>query len=68
MSDLPVRVDPDLCIGTGDCVRLAPRAFRIDEAAGVSVPQAGAATTDRALLEEAAFSCPTRAIALEAER
>jgi len=57
-----VRVDPDLCIGTGDCVRLAPDAFRIDEARGVSVPQPGAGTAERALLEEAAFNCPTRAI------
>jgi ferredoxin len=57
-----VRVDPELCVGTGDCVRLAPQAFRIDEARGVSVPQPGAATTARDVLEEAAFNCPTRAI------
>ena len=60
-----VRVDPDLCIGTGDCVRIAPRAFRIDPATAVSVAQPGAAATDRALLEEAAFTCPTRAITVE---
>jgi ferredoxin len=57
-----VSVDPDLCIGTGDCVRLAREAFRIDEARGVSVPQPGAATTAREVLDEAAFTCPTRAI------
>jgi len=57
-----VTVDPDLCIGTGDCARLAPGAFRIDKTRGVSVPLAGAATTDRDLLAEAAFNCPTRAI------
>lgn len=49
-------------------MRLAPRAFRIDPATGVSVPQPGAATTDRAVLEEAAFNCPTRAITFEADR
>lgn len=57
-----VTVDPDLCIGTGDCVRLAPAAFRIDEARGVSVPLPTAAGTDPDALEEAAFNCPTRAI------
>lgn len=62
-----VRVDADLCIGTGECVRIAPEAFRIDEARGVSVPRPGAARADRTLLEEAAFSCPTRAISLRRE-
>jgi ferredoxin len=57
-----VTVDPELCIGTGDCVRLAPGAFRIDETRGVSTPLPGAAATDPDLLEEAAFNCPTRAI------
>lgn len=64
-----VSVDPELCVGTGDCVRLAPAAFRIDEARGVSVPLPGAQRTDVDLLEEAAFNCPTRAITVtRAER
>ena len=62
-----VRVDPDLCIGTGDCWRLAPQAFRLDEARGVSMALRGAATTDPETLAEAAFNCPTRAIAVEKE-
>ena len=57
-----VTVDPDLCIGTGDCWRLAPDAFRLDSARGVSTPLPGAEDTDRELLDEAAFNCPTRAI------
>jgi len=60
-----VQVDPDLCIGTGDCWRLAPDAFVLDESRGVSVPKPGAASTDIALLEEAAFNCPTRAITVK---
>ncbi len=60
-----VSVDPELCIGTGECVRLAPAAFRIDEARGVSIPQPGVETTDPDVLEEAAQSCPTRAITVE---
>ena len=38
---IEVTVDPDLCIGSGDCVRILAAAFRIDEAAGVSVPLDG---------------------------
>jgi len=62
-----VRVDPDLCIGTGDCARLAPEAFRIDPKKNVSMPQPGAETTAREVLEEAAFNCPTRAITVGAD-
>ena len=39
-------VDEDLCIGSGDCVRLLPQAFVIDEARGVSVPLPGAGDQD----------------------
>lgn len=60
-----VTIDPELCIGTGECVRLAPEAFRIDEARGVSVAQPGVATTDDDVLAQAAFNCPTRAIRVE---
>jgi ferredoxin len=62
-----VTVDPELCVGTAECVRLAPQAFEIDEHRGVSVPRSGAATTDRAVLQEAAFNCPTRAITVDGE-
>lgn len=62
-----VIVDPELCVGTADCVRLAPQAFEIDEDRGVSVPQSGAATTDLDILKEAAFNCPTRAIIIDGD-
>jgi ferredoxin len=57
-----VTIDPSLCIGSGDCVRLLPNAFRIDERRGVSTPLPGVAAADPELLAEAAFNCPTRAI------
>jgi ferredoxin len=62
-----VTVDPELCVGTAECVRLAPQAFEIDEHRGVSVPQSGAATTDVEILKAAAFNCPTRAITVDGE-
>ena len=33
-----VSVDPELCIGSAECVRLLPAAFQIDESRGVSAP------------------------------
>lgn len=59
---IEVTVDPDLCIGSGDCVRIAPKAFQIDEAAGVSVPLAGAGDIDVELLLRAVRTCPTQSI------
>ena len=32
-----VSVDPDLCIGSSECNRIAAAAFRLDEDSGVSV-------------------------------
>lgn len=59
---LEVTIDPDLCIGSGDCVRAVPGAFRIDDAAGVSVPTGEAASADRDAVLRAALGCPTQAI------
>lgn len=57
-----VTIDPDLCIGSGDCVRLVPDAFELREDLGVSVPRPAAATTEIELLVRAAVGCPTQAI------
>lgn len=57
-----VMVDRDACVGTGDCARLAPLAFRVSERDFISVVLPGAATTDLALLREAAAACPMEAI------
>ena len=64
---LEVTVDPDLCIGSGDCVRLVPQAFAIDESIGVSVALPGAAGLDRELVLRAAMACPTQAIRVMAD-
>jgi ferredoxin len=57
-----VTVDPDLCIGSAECVRLLPDGFQIDESRGVSVPQPAARSADLGLLAEAVRSCPTGAL------
>lgn len=55
-----VRVERDLCIGSGTCVGIAPDVFELDadEVAVVVDPSA----TDDATLERAADSCPAGAI------
>lgn len=62
--NVDVIVDADLCIGSGECARLVPTAFRIDETLGVSVPLSGATSADVGALLQAARSCPTQAIAI----
>lgn len=61
---LRVRIDPELCIGSTECIRIVPGAFRLDKVRGVSEPTDLAETADPARLAEAARSCPTRAISL----
>jgi ferredoxin len=62
MRTARVTVDPDLCIGTAECVRILPSGFQIDESRGVSVPQPAAGTAALDLLAEAVRSCPTGAV------
>lgn len=57
-------VDADLCIGSAECVRIVPGAFRIDKTRGISEPTELAETADPEHLAEAARSCPTHAIAV----
>ncbi len=61
---LSVSIDPDLCIGSGDCVRLAPEAFELRDDAGISVPRPAAATEPLERLRKAAMNCPTQAIGI----
>jgi ferredoxin len=55
-----VDVDRDLCIGSGTCVRLAPRVFVLDEEEISVVVDPHAAEIDK--LRLAADACPTEAI------
>jgi ferredoxin len=57
-----VTVDPDLCIGSAECVRILPSGFQIDGARGVSVPQPAASSAELELLAEVVRSCPTGAV------
>lgn len=62
MTAAQVTVDPDLCIGSAECVRILPTGFQIDEDRGVSVPQPAAHSAAFDILAEVVRSCPTGAV------
>jgi ferredoxin len=60
---LRAHVDPELCIGSGSCVHLAPGAFVLDDDGVADVTDSGAVSDDQ--LRRAARSCPAGAIELD---
>lgn len=60
-----VRVERDLCIGSGKCVLLVPETFQLDGEEIAIVVDASAATEEA--LERAASRCPAGAIFLNDE-
>jgi ferredoxin len=60
---MKVRVERDLCRGLGNCVVLAPTAFKLDEDSKAVVTDPN--SVDERRLFEAAESCPENAIILE---
>ena len=59
-----VKVNRELCVGSGECVAIAPDAFTLDEE-GLAQPLEGVSTTDREVLLRAAADCPTNSIQVE---
>jgi ferredoxin len=60
-----ISIDQSRCIGAGNCVHIAPRAFQLDEE-NIAYLVDPAAESDEDLLD-AARSCPTNAIYLDTE-
>ena len=58
-----VKADREACIGTGECWRVAPRAFDTDEEGTVVVLDT-AGTVELDLLRRAERSCPVTAITI----
>jgi ferredoxin len=59
-----VAVDLSACVGTDDCARLAPAAFRVREDDLVAEVLAAAARADLRLLREVVAACPMQAISV----
>jgi ferredoxin len=62
LHDWEAWVDRALCVGSGPCFVLAPRAFSLDDSLKAVVLNPGAES--REALLEAARQCPTQAIFL----
>lgn len=60
-----IEVDPDLCVGTGECQRIASLAFGLDDDEHVArvLPSFGEHSLRD--LEDAQGACPTQAISIE---
>jgi ferredoxin len=62
---MKIDVDPDLCIGSGNCTHLAKGVFELDDSEVAQVVDPNAASTEDILLAEK--SCPTAAITVETD-
>jgi ferredoxin len=62
---MKIHVDPDLCIGSANCVHLAKGVFVLNDEDIAEVADPGAAGPDE--IELARASCPTAAISVEEE-
>jgi ferredoxin len=60
---MKVKVDRGLCIGVGNCVAVAPRVFKLDQANKAVANDDS--SVDEQTLWDAAESCPEKAIILE---
>jgi ferredoxin len=62
ISRVRVSVDEDVCAATGECERICPEVFTVDEVSRVLVAAPGPELHDLVLEAEAA--CPTSAISV----
>lgn len=66
ISDMTVRIDRTLCIGSGNCTNIAPEVFVIG-ADNIVAFQDDAPDINQGRLEEATAICPVDALILEDE-
>ena len=59
-ADLRIGIDPLLCVGFGDCAKIAPEAFRVNDDGMVEFVEPD--RVDRERLIEACRSCPVDAL------
>jgi ferredoxin len=62
VGDLRIRIDPLLCVSFGDCVELAPEAFRLEEDGVVVFAEPERVERERLL--SACDACPVDALSV----
>lgn len=61
LGDLTVRIDRELCIGSGNCIKAEPDVFEFDDAR-ISAFKAGVPDIGRERIIEACRVCPVAAL------
>ena len=61
VGDLTIRIDRDLCIGSGNCVKVEPHLFVLDDE-GIASFVPGSEKVDRYRALEACEVCPVEAL------
>jgi len=59
-QQLPVEVDPNICIGSGECLLRAPHAFALESSTAVVLP--GVADLESSAIDAIIAACPSGAI------
>lgn len=67
VAGLNVRIDRPTCIGSGNCVKVAPEVFELDDSSIVTFRQ-DATDIDRDRLVEACDVCPVDALIVHDEK
>ncbi len=62
---MKVRVDPELCVGTGSCESLCPQVFQVGNQGVAEVQVEPVPTELEESCREAVESCPVEAIQIE---
>ena len=61
IDELKIRIDRDTCIGTGNCIKIAPEVFEFDDERIVSFKEE-TGSIERDCLIEACMICPVSAL------
>jgi ferredoxin len=62
---MKIRTDVEACVGSGQCVVIAPRVFDVDDDGKVVVRKESPRREDSADVRSAAFACPAFAIEID---
>ncbi len=65
-GDITVRIDRGLCIGSGNCMKVAPEVFEFDDGSVVALKE-NAPDIDRDRLVESCRVCPVDALTVLAK-